>query len=1081
MDSQQPLNLQRYLHIFFILLFFSSINTQAQFTRRGYTFKDSTEKLNELKTLNAGIAQSGFKTISINCNKINRGGNNNFVVAQQVQHSTIKKEIVSATNSISCADTSSSILLDKPFTNQYPGFLAKTKDGNILITDGSQNYTMTSLFKADLIKCTEAGDVIWAKEIDAGDAADCYYYRSFEASDLSIYVVGYYVPMGGDYEMFISKLDKDGNVLWSKTFQTSIAGMNDHTMSCYQITEDGNNDIYFTGTIGNSKAAILKTDKNGTVLWSKAVQTTNSTVGYGVSFSGDNLLLFGKIDYGYFNDATIIVTMKRSTGAIINQKVYAPVNAAGEYNTWANFAYVTALDNGNVALAGTLFNDGFLNSDGTTGYVGMTEFSPDGSFIKGYKIKGNFKTNGYDTKITVHKDGSADYSFLNYDAQFNLVTFYGNFKEGQLLKERVIHSLPYGASPSRNFLKLSDGGSVTVLQFLENQQHGKIELLRLHNSDTSGTCVGRDTSLAKVVPLKYSSVNNFSLTEDTDVFAQTSNATFTETDEVLKKSFNCVQKSFCNSLKLRASADSICIGTPVTITYTKNVECGSKIFWMLDSSALSISSINNDSTLFLNYNKGWRGYVRGILSGCSVVEDSVLITVFASPGKFNLGKDTILCSGENYLLNAKSGYASYKWQDGSTDSVLEITSPGKYYVTVSDFCGNNQSDTINISAAQKVVFNFLPLYEKCNADTIAVSALSSLNNYSFQPANEISYNNGNIYAWCSSSENYFIQAATAEGCIVSDSLKVKVNTSTLFSLGKDTAICEGNSVNLKAPEGFVNYFWSDGSSANSFNVNASGIYWLTAIDNNQCASSDTINITVNKLPKINLGSDVKICHDTYYTINAGNGFSSYLWQDGSAKSTYSTNQLGTYWVTVTDNNGCSYADTLIIAGYKNLPANFLNTSDSLCKYETKEITAKGNWNSYLWSNSSTQQFITVTEPGLYWLTVSNGEGCYSTDTIQIFEKNCITGIYFPTAFTPNHDGRNDVFKPIVHVPLDKYYFAIYNRFGQKVFETTDLNKGWDGTVGSVVQDRGTTFIWFCIYKIAGEAEKKEKGTVVLVK
>src|SRR4029079_7311052 len=96
----------------------------------------------------------------------------------------------------------------------------------------------------------------------------------------------------------------------------------------------------------------------------------------------------------------------------------------------------------------------------------------------------------------------------------------------------------------------------------------------------------------------------------------------------------------------------------------------------------------------------------------------------------------------------------------------------------------------------------------------------------------------------------------------------------------------------------------------------------------------------------------------------------------------------------------------------------------------------------------------VSKAGTYSLQVMNSEGCFGRDPIKIFEKACIGGIWFSTAFTPNNDGEHDRFKPIVNAPLSKYYFVIYNRYGQMIFKETDPRKGWDGTVKSELQNSG---------------------------
>ncbi len=90
------------------------------------------------------------------------------------------------------------------------------------------------------------------------------------------------------------------------------------------------------------------------------------------------------------------------------------------------------------------------------------------------------------------------------------------------------------------------------------------------------------------------------------------------------------------------------------------------------------------------------------------------------------------------------------------------------------------------------------------------------------------------------------------------------------------------------------------------------------------------------------------------------------------------------------------------------------------------------------------------------------------------------GVFVPNAFTPNNDGVNDIFKPMVDGKLVKYRFAIYDRWGQVVMQTTDPDKGWNGKRGGVDQDTNM-FIWFCTYQFAGEAVVTEKGTFLLIR
>jgi gliding motility-associated-like protein len=322
------------------------------------------------------------------------------------------------------------------------------------------------------------------------------------------------------------------------------------------------------------------------------------------------------------------------------------------------------------------------------------------------------------------------------------------------------------------------------------------------------------------------------------------------------------------------------------------------------------------------------------------------------------------------------------------------------------------------------------------------------------------------------------------GAAVQDSLPIQVIPTTPVDLGNDTSFCPGGSAVLNAGSGFQSYSWNNGDTTQQIVASATGTYWVTALNpNSQCLSTDTVAINVYPSPVINIGPDTTICRDSTYKFDAGNGFSNYLWQDGSSDSVYYASLPGTYWVTITDLNGCSASDTARILGVVENPQDFLQSTAEICSQGQLplQLDAIGAWVRYLWSDGTTAPTLTVTAPGQYWLEVTSTAGCMARDTININGKACPIGIFFPNAFTPNNDGKNDVFGPIVYAALDKFYMAIYNRWGAKVFETTDPAKGWDGTFNGQPQGTGT-FVWYAQYQLERNGENvMQKGTVLLIR
>ena len=128
-------------------------------------------------------------------------------------------------------------------------------------------------------------------------------------------------------------------------------------------------------------------------------------------------------------------------------------------------------------------------------------------------------------------------------------------------------------------------------------------------------------------------------------------------------------------------------------------------------------------------------------------------------------------------------------------------------------------------------------------------------------------------------------------------------------------------------------------------------------------------------------------------------------------------------------------------------------------------------------NNTTGVFENL-EAGLYKIHIAANDSCY-TDTSVVIEKG-FCNVYVPTAFTPNHDGRNDVFRPLGLTPTGSVALSIYNRWGKKIYETKNFSQGWDGTVNGINQPPGT-YVWTLLYNNEDNKPTFIKGTVVLLR
>lgn len=162
-----------------------------------------------------------------------------------------------------------------------------------------------------------------------------------------------------------------------------------------------------------------------------------------------------------------------------------------------------------------------------------------------------------------------------------------------------------------------------------------------------------------------------------------------------------------------------------------------------------------------------------------------------------------------------------------------------------------------------------------------------------------------------------------------------------------------------------------------------------------------------------------------------------------------------------------------------VPVNIIDTS--LCVGDVLVLNARnGTSNAYTWENGLILPDRTITEAGHYKVMVMN-DCSVAVKEFNVTYDRCPCAVYVPTAFTPNGDGLNDVFKPSTQCYAKQYKLCVFNRFGEMVFTSTDPGKGWDGSAGPYRQSSGT-FIWTLQYQDPNSKKMLfQKGTVVMLR
>ena len=173
-------------------------------------------------------------------------------------------------------------------------------------------------------------------------------------------------------------------------------------------------------------------------------------------------------------------------------------------------------------------------------------------------------------------------------------------------------------------------------------------------------------------------------------------------------------------------------------------------------------------------------------------------------------------------------------------------------------------------------------------------------------------------------------------------------------------------------------------------------------------------------------------------------------------------------------NGCD-STRIVKVILEEEPAPDLGVDKALCEGDSL-LLSPGQFASYSWQDGSNEESKIVRTPGIYSVITSNRCGT-GRDEIIITKGNC--SMYFPNAFTPNGDGKNDVFRLLSDFSFSAFHLTVYNRWGQKVFESTSAAKGWDGFFKGQKQPDGV-YAWYCTL-IRDDIPVRMNGTVTILR
>lgn len=210
-------------------------------------------------------------------------------------------------------------------------------------------------------------------------------------------------------------------------------------------------------------------------------------------------------------------------------------------------------------------------------------------------------------------------------------------------------------------------------------------------------------------------------------------------------------------------------------------------------------------------------------------------------------------------------------------------------------------------------------------------------------------------------------------------------------LGADIYRCVGQSVTLKFANLDAQNIWTvrdvNGTVQvvgydSTLTIRDTRMVYLTSIGNNGLTKTDSVKVTFNELPQVNLGPDLVVCPGDTVILNAGS-FESYAWEDFRTKTPIRTiTRPGLYWVTVTSPGGCVASDTILVTAEPGSTPN-LGTDRAICQGTQVVLSPGGGFRKYMWNTGDTTATISVGAAGKYWVRTINNRGCEVMDSVMV--------------------------------------------------------------------------------------------------
>lgn len=982
--------------------------------------------------------------------------------------------------------------------------------GTVDFDPGTGTANETSMGDNDLFfaKYDQDGNFIWVKQIDMNFPGWGVYPCKIKVKNGSIHIIGTYyggadfdpgagvatMTAWGNLAPYVAKYDLNGNYIWSKTMGSAN---NDHATD---IDVDNTGNLYISFVSGGvsvdfdpgagvasvpvnvNDGVFAKFDPSGNLLFAKSISSVsggwhpiqNITID-----DAQNIYISGYTDGTSDVDPGAAVINVTSSGAPFSY--VAKYDATGNY-VWHgtyNGGYTTEmrvnLGTNRLYVTG-IFNSGTFDTDLTAGTNNLSCNGGYDGFFARYDLNGNHQW-------SYRMGGTLDDYFQDMD-------FY---RGSQIVTTSNIKSAGIDIDPSGAVTSYSSNGMYDLVL----ARHGvNGELYRSISIGATNDDVSYAIS-TNYIAQKINVVGTFNLTVDFDGLTPVQNETAVGMDGYVAsyEPYNptAIQGYYSNGAPIGAgSFRPICVGDSVILSL--DPDDGATVFWYDDLGnlvATGDSIVLGPLTTTTTYTA-----VDSIVGATS--EDywgyTYTYTVPVTEVIVNLTtSDDTVCFGNSVDLTATGQLnggcicvdsIAYSWNPAlGTDTFYTVTPTVNTTYTVyaqttgsTYFCIDSASvdivvlppPTVTIVASDTLL---------CNGSSVTLTA-SGATSYSWSGG----ITNGVPFSF-SGTNTYTVVGSN--GGLCNDTAQITISSlpgPTVNITATDTLLCGGGNITLTAT-GATNYTWNGGvTNGVSFAIASTNTFTVIGDDGGLCTDTAQVTITVLTPPNVSINaSDTLLCGNGMVTLTAS-GATTYNWSGGITNGTpFNISTTNTY--TVIGSNGGTCNDTAqITISVGQPPVINLYSDTSLCGLTNILIIPIVSGQapfSYLWSDGSNAGSYNAVDVGVISLTVTDSMGCSATDSVEV-TLNCPSELFIPNSFTPNGDGSNDMFLPVGR-NVSNFQMEIFTRWGESIFTSNDLAKGWAGDKKGTAAPIGS-YTYKISYTPTGDNTKKEIiGHVTLIR